>query len=137
MPDSPAYNHVVSPISAPPYDSEVEETVAFLPPLVSRILIAGWMLLFAGRWLIVQGMTAAGLLGPDQVDSLDNALGRCYLLLLSVTLVTLVVRIVQGLNSRQDPPGSKSDFSAQVEPAAAVEAMAEAGSCDREANRRD
>ncbi len=134
MPEPPAHNRVISPASDFPRkagaDEEAGETVAFLPPLVSRIFIAGWLLLFSGRWLVVQGMAAAGLLGSDQVERLDHGLlGICYFLLLSVTLVTLIVRIARGLNSRQDPLDSKTDFNAHV--VSAIEGTAEAESTDR------
>jgi hypothetical protein len=133
MPESPTQNHVLSATSETSEDSaEAGETVAFLPPLVSRILIAGWILLFAGRWLVVQGMTAAGLIAPELVDRLDeNVLGRCYLLLLSVTLVTLIVRIVLGRNSRPYPAGSQTDYIAPGRPVSAVEGTVKAESSDR------
>jgi len=140
MPETPAQNLVVSPSSESPDDRAEEDAggiVTFLPPIVSRILIAGWVLLFAGRWLVVQSMDAAGLLAPGLVESIDNGLGRCYLLLLSVTLVTLVVRIVRGRSSQPDPVNSKLDFNAQEGSASAVKDTVGAESSDREANRRD
>ena len=104
-------------------DEEAGETVAFLPPWLSRGLILGWVLLFAGRWLVVQGMAAASLIGPEQVDSLDEKLlGRIYLLLLSVTLVTLALRIARGLQADRGSLGSGSTPPAG--PAAAAEAAA-------------
>lgn len=135
MPDSPAHNLVVSPLTDLPSDdekAEADSTVTFLPPMVSRILMVGWLLLFAGRWLIVQGMSAAGLIAPELVETIDEkVLGRLYLLLLSVTLVTLVVRIVRGRSSQSEPLGSKMDFNAQEESVSAIEGAGEAETSDR------
>ncbi len=73
----------------------VVETVAFLPKWFSLTMIVGWITLFSGRWLIIQGMEAAGLLAPEQVEHLDaSLLTPCYVLLLSITLVVLVLRFV-------------------------------------------
>jgi hypothetical protein len=134
MPDPPDLNRRFPLPFAPQNDPEDEAsaTVEFLPPLVSRALIAGWILLFAGRWLVVQGMAAAGLFGQEQVDQLDeNVLGRCYLLLLSVTLVTFIVRIVRGLSSERDPFGANTAGNAREGAVSAVEGAVEAESSDR------
>lgn len=108
MPESPDHNPTFASVTAPGTAPEVEAeaTVAPLPPLVSRILIACWILLFSVRWLVVQGMIAAGFFGPDlptnldridKLDRIDSSLGRCYLFLLSITLVVGGVRIVRSL----------------------------------------
>ncbi len=136
MPESPVDNPVILLPSRPRNESDAEEefaeTVAFLPPLVSRMLILGWILLFAGRWLIVQGMVAAGLLAPELVEKLDTlVLGRCYLALLSVTLVTLVVRIVRDRTSRPHSPAAKADLNPRGGPTSAVDETVEAESSDR------
>lgn len=137
MPEPSAQDWANSPASdtlneTPAAVEETSETVAFLPPLVSRVLIAGWILLFSGRWLVVQGLAAAGLIGPDQVERLDDVvLGRCYLVLLSVTLVTLAVRIARGLRPGTEPLISQSGFDSPAEPdstaVGTVEAEASAG----------
>jgi hypothetical protein len=122
MPETPEPDHTISPLPDTQHGpmtegEETGETVDFLPPLVSRILITGWILLFSGRWLVVQGLAAAGLLGPEQVERLDDVvLGRCYLVLLSVTLVTLALRIVRGLPPEKAPLDSETGFSAPAKP---------------------
>ena len=122
MPETPEPDHTISPLpdtqDGPITEGEeTGETVDFLPPFVSRILITGWILLFSGRWLVVQGLVAAGLLGPEQVERLDDVvLGRCYLVLLGVTLVTLALRIVRGLPPKKAPLGSEAGFSATAKP---------------------
>ena len=132
MPESsPAQNHVLSQdstrLDSREAEDEAEGVITFLPPLVSRILIAGWIVLFAGRWLVLQGMVAAGLLAPELVEKIDElALGRCYFLLVSVTLVTLIVRIVRSRDAQQDPLHSKTDLNAHVGSGAAVEGTVEA-----------
>ena len=134
MPDPPDPNRNFAPSFELRNDLEDEAsaTVEFLPPFVSRALIAGWILLFAGRWLVVQGLAAAGLFGQDQVDRLDESvLGRCYLLLLSVTLVTFAVRIVRGLSSEKDLFGAKPSGKAQEGAVSAVVGAVEAESSDR------
>lgn len=133
MPDSPVPDRMFAPS---PETRKVREeagaTVEFLPPFVSRALIVGWILLFSGRWLVVQGLAAAGLVGPEQVEKLDDAaLGRCYLLLLSVTLVTLLARLVRGLHSERDPGDPNMDRSVQERSVSAVEGAVEAESSDR------
>ena len=148
MPDSP-HNHSLSPssdLSSDPEREEAEATVAFLPPVVSRIFMGAWILLFAARWLIVQGLITVGFFGPDlpqnldridKMERIDTAMGRCYLLLLSVTLVTLVVRTVQGRKSQPELVGSKMDFNAPEVSPPAIEGAVEADSPIGEANRRD
>lgn len=134
MPDPPAHNpgFMLSPEPRSDSEDEADATVVFLPQLVSRALIVGWMLLFSGRWLVVQGLAAAGLLGPEQVEQLDDVvLGRCYLLLLSVTLVTLLLRMARGRYSEQNPIGLHTDRNAQEGPGSAVAGGVEADSSDR------
>lgn len=146
MPEISAQDPAISLSTAIRNDAATEEgseTVTFLPPLVSRILIVGWILLFAGRWIVVQGMDAAGLLLPQriaatgvllpsQAESLDDAvLGPCYLLLLSITLVTFALRMVRGLHSEKDPGGSKTGFKAQAGPEPVAEGTVEVESSDR------
>ena len=123
MPEPSAYHQTPSspspstPNASAAKGEETSETVDFLPPLVSRILIAGWILLFSGRWLVVQGLEAAGLLGPDQVQRLDDSvLGRGYVLLLSITLVTLAMRIVRGRRAGPAPLNPKTGFDAPADP---------------------
>jgi len=142
MPDSP-HNPALSPSSDLPSALEQEEadtTVSFLPPVVSRLFIGAWILLFATRWLLVQGLLAVGFFGPDipenldridKMDRIDTAMGRGYLVLLSVTLVTLVVRIVQGRKSQPEPIGSKMDFNAQEVSESAIEGAVGAETSDR------
>jgi len=129
MPDSP-HNPALSPssdLTSAPEQEEAHITVSFLPPVVSRLFIGAWILLFAARWLIVQGLMAIGFVGMERVDA---AMERCYLFLLSVTLVTLVVRIVQGRKSLHDPIASKMDFNAQEVSASAAEGAAGADTSD-------
>ncbi len=84
------------------FDSD-SETIDFLPKKVSIAFIVAWIVLFSGRWLIVQGLLAAGLLGQEQTDLLDEkVLTPCYVLLLSATIVVFVVRIVRGLRPGAD-----------------------------------
>lgn len=146
MPETSAQDPAIALPAALQNGDATEEdsgTVAFLPPLVSRILIVGWILLFAGRWIVVQGldaaglllpqrMTATGLLLPSQAERLDDAvLGPCYLLLLSITLVTFVLRMVRGLHSEKDLIGSKTGFKAQAGPEPIAEGTVEVDSSDR------
>ena len=142
MSDSP-HNHALSPssdLSSDPGMEEANATVTFLPPVVSRIFMGAWILLFAVRWLIVQGLITVGFFGSDlpqnldridKMERIDTAMGRCYLLLLSVTLVTLVVRTVQGRKSQPELIGPKMDFNAQEVSAPAMEDAVEADTSDR------
>ena len=70
MPETPAHNPiVVSPSSDPSLAVRRRrtpmDTVAFLPPLVSRISHCRLDRAVCRRWLVVQGMVAAGLLGAQ------------------------------------------------------------------------
>ena len=127
LPDNPALAPS-SDLTTDPENEAADATVSFLPPVVSRIFIGAWILLFAARWLIVQGLMTIGFVGMERVDA---ALERCYLFLLSVTLVTLVVRIVQGRKSQPEPIGSKMDFNAQEVSASAIEGAVGADTSDR------
>ena len=133
MPDPPVPDRMFAPSAETRNDrEEAGATVEFLPPFVSRALIAGWILLFSGRWLVVQGLVAAGLFGPDQAERLDDALlGRCYNLLLSLTLVTLLVRLVRGLHFKRDSGDPNTDRGVPERPVSAVEGAVEAESSHR------
>lgn len=141
MPESPADDPMNSPALAFEADREVEAaesdaTVAFLPPLVARALIAGWILLFSGRWIVVQGMSAAGLLDPDRVARLDDTvLGPCYLLLLSITLMTFALRIVRRARFGRGPLGTNTGFETPRRPVSAVEGTDKAEMSDQGGNQ--
>jgi hypothetical protein len=140
MHEPPAHNPILAPVLSPETDPEADtfDTVPFLPPLVSRTLIAAWILLFSSRWLVVQGLIAGGFFGPDsplnsermdKIDRIDPAMGRCYLFLLSVTLIIGVLRIAGGL--RKAPAGTDGDVNVEASSVSAEEASGRARSSDR------
>ena len=72
-----------------------------VPPMVATLLGLSWVVLFAGRWILVQLLLAAGLLSSFMVADLDNGvLIRCYLALVAITVVVLVLRSLRGLSAR-------------------------------------
>ena len=72
-----------------------------LPPAVNTLLGVSWILLFAGRWILVQLLLAAGVLSPNAVADLDDrVLVRCYLALLAITIVVVVLRIMRAARAR-------------------------------------
>jgi hypothetical protein len=140
MHEPPAHNPILAPLlsSQAEPEGDTSDTIPFLPPLVGRTLIAAWILLFSCRWLVVQGLIAAGFFGPDspmnseridKLDRIDTAMGRCYLFLLSVTLVIGVLRIAGG--RRQTPAGSARNLDVQAESDSARAATGKTASSDR------
>ncbi len=72
-----------------------------LPPIVNQLLGASWVLLFAGRWTIVELLLAAHVLTPSMVSDLDDQiLIRCYLVLLAVTITVVILRAMRSAGRR-------------------------------------
>jgi hypothetical protein len=137
MPDyyaSPSNNHLPTPVDRQEAGDDSAATVSFLPSLVSRALVAGWILLFAVRWIVIQGMDAAGLLNSQTVTAADldaKFLRPVYLVLLSVSLIVLLLRIARSRSSSEDPSGSKRDVDPQSGPALAAADAVEVAATDR------
>ena len=107
---------------------EIDEPAGDILPLAALdLLAAAWVVLFMGRWVVVQLLLAASLLTPSMVSDLDDRLlFRCYLVLLAVTIVVLALRAVRGATARSQAavrnstacPGGKAHAGADaVEPA--------------------
>jgi hypothetical protein len=80
---------------------EPDNTADVLPPAAGRLLGISWVLLFAGRWVVVSLLLAAGVLTPAMVTDLDDGiLVRCYLVLLAVTVAVLVLRAMRSAKAR-------------------------------------
>lgn len=142
MPEPPAHNSISAdaPSLPPVLEEEGGDTIAFLPPLVSRILIASWVLLFSARWLIIEALIAVGFFGPDDprntdriqtLARIDTKMGQYYLFLWSITLVILVLRIARSLRPAEHPAGSKMDFKTQAGAVSDEEATGRAEMSDR------
>src|ERR1043165_5544714 len=83
-------------------DRPHEEVV---PSLANGLLALCWIVLFAGRWIVVQLLLAAGLLSPTLVADLDDGvLMRCYLALLAVTIMVLVLAAMRAARSGYASP---------------------------------
>jgi ABC-type transport system involved in cytochrome bd biosynthesis fused ATPase/permease subunit len=81
-------------------DGAVEPTGDVLPPLVSDILALSWLLLFTIRWVVVQLLLLGGVISAQAVYDLDRlVLVRCYLVLLTITIVVCALRVTRGLTS--------------------------------------
>lgn len=74
-----------------------------LPPTGNQVLAALWIVLFAGRWIAVPFLQAAGLVDPAQLTVWDEGpLLRCYTVLFVITMVVVALRAVR--RSQPAPP---------------------------------
>lgn len=85
-----------------------------LPPAASQLLGVSWVLLFAGRWIIVPLMLAAGIVSPSLVADVDDRiLVRCYLALLAVSITVLILRAMRGARVQSAPTSPEpTDYAA-------------------------
>ena len=68
-----------------------------LPEWANVVLASLWVILFAGRWLLVPVVQMAGVLPPDTLAAWDDGIGhKTYLILLVITLVVLGLRAARG-----------------------------------------
>lgn len=80
------------------------ETSDVLPDPVNRLLASAWILLFGGRWILVNFLLAFGVLNVSQVAVLDDPiLLRCYLALFCVTLLVVILRALRAVAWRAKP----------------------------------
>ena len=79
-----------------------------LPPSANQFLGLSWVLLFAGRWIIVPLMLAVGMVSPSLVTELDDrVLVRCYLALLAVTITVMILRTMRGARVQSAPSSAE------------------------------
>jgi hypothetical protein len=69
-----------------------------LPEWAITLLMALWLLLFGGRWVVVNLLILAGLLTMPQLTELDRFLTLAYLALFVLTVVTLALRGMRRLS---------------------------------------
>jgi hypothetical protein len=99
-----------------------------LPVWANQALILLWLLLLGGRWVVAPLLQLAGLLAPQQLGALDEAvLLKLYLALLVVTCAVAALRAVRGTQSNTPVPGAAGHHVANLGPEAAPTAEPSAG----------
>ena len=103
-----------------------------VPPLVGRLLGLSWIVLFAGRWTVLQLLLAAGVISPSALADLDDrVLVRCYLVLLAITITVVALRAVRSAQARREPnsvsPGQGAACVNDADHSGAVGRRPEAG----------
>jgi hypothetical protein len=100
-----------------------------LPPVVNDLLGLAWIALFAGRWILVQLLLAAGVLTPSNVSDLDNRfLVYCYLALLTVTIAVAVLRAMRHARpAAPQGPTSENDEAVPMSSSSASASSADGG----------
>lgn len=91
-----------------------------LPEPLMQGLIAAWLLLFGGRWLLAPVLQWNLLLSPTDLHAWDeNILLKLYLVLLAITLIVVALRWVRGVQARSAQASARSAISsaaASVDP---------------------
>lgn len=96
-----------------------------LPAWANSLLAACWILLFGGRWIVVNLLIGAGLLTFQTPARLDRmALLPLYLVLFILTFVVVALRAVRGARLASQPTATVVDAErrAEISPAEATDA---------------
>ncbi|HZO87885.1 MAG TPA: hypothetical protein VFB38_06055 [Chthonomonadaceae bacterium] len=122
QPDQEALPDALPPLeetASTPSGASPEALPDVLPPLASQILALLWILLFAGRWVLLPALISAGVLSASQVAQWnhsvdDGLLVQVYLALLVVTVLVLTLRVVRRFQAARPhtlvSPAPRSSF---------------------------